>query len=87
MRTVVNAGHAALLGAALLLAASLPARSQSADEAAIDDTDSRVACMEGAQERAETPPAATALPPPTAPAGAPMPISKQQGVGRVLQAI
>jgi uncharacterized protein len=84
MRTVANTGHAALVGAALLLAAGLPARPQSPDEAArclsIDDTDARVECLEGAQERAETPPAPAAT---TAPTAAPMPISRQQGVGRV----
>jgi uncharacterized protein len=82
MRTVANTKRAALVGAALLLAAGLPARPQSADDAArclsIEDTDSRVECLEGAQESVETPPA-----PPTASAATPMPISRQHGVGRV----
>ena len=85
MGTVANTGRAALVGAALLLAAGLPARSQSADDAArclsIEDTDSRVECLEGTQDSVETPPAPAAAP--TAPAAAPLPISKQQSVGRV----
>ena len=51
MRTVANTGRAALVGAALLLAAGLPAKPQSADNGArcltIEDTDSRVECLEG----------------------------------------
>jgi uncharacterized protein len=85
MGTVANTGRAALVGAALLLAAGLPARSQSAADAArclsIEDTDSRVECLEGTQDSVETPPAPAAAP--TAPAAAPLPISKQQSVGRV----
>ena len=86
MRTVANIGPAALVGAALLLAAGLPARPQSPDEAArclsIDDTDARVECLEGAQDSVETLPAPAATAAPTATA-APMPISRKQGVGRV----
>lgn len=82
MPAVANTGHAALVGAALLLAASLPARSQPPDDAArclsIDDTDRRVECLEGAQEPVETLPA-----PAIAPTATPMPISRQQAIGRV----
>lgn len=69
MRTVANIGPAILAGAALLLAASLPAMPQASNDErclSIEDTDRRVDCLEGTPESAETTPAPEALPaPPT----------------------
>lgn len=56
MRTIAKFGPATLAGAALLLAASLPAMAQSPDNArclAIEDADLRVDCLEGTQESVE----------------------------------
>jgi uncharacterized protein YecT (DUF1311 family) len=80
MRTVADIGPATFVGAALLLAACLPARAESADASnrcmSIEDTDRRVECLEGTQESAETPPA-------PAPVAAPAAAPQQQSRGAI----
>jgi uncharacterized protein YecT (DUF1311 family) len=80
MRTVADIGPATFVGAALLLAACLPARAESTDASdrcmSIEDTDRRVECLEGTQESAETPPV-------PAPAKAPAAVPPPQQQGRV----